>query len=733
MSKLRVTDEINEALRYYDASLFDVVPALERDLERARRRALGRRRRRHPRRADGVVDRRRPRRQPVRHRRRAAHRRRSRAVARPRSTTTSAELRRLSRRLSMSARLVTPTAELLALADASRRRVAVPRRRAVPPGAARHVRPALRAGRRAPRRRRRRRADGAAAAGPAAAVRAASTSSSPTSTLVADVAALATARRRSPTPWSSPSAAPSSRSALHLCGLDMRQNAAVHERRRRRAAARSPASAPTTSPSTRPARLAVLRAELSLAAPPAQPVRHVRRAHDRASSTCSTRRPTAVARLGADAIPHYVISGADVGQRRARGRRAAPRGRARAARPSRRRARSTSCRCSRRSTTSTAATRCSPRCSTTRATHARRRPRRPPGGDDRLLRLEQGRRLPGRQLGAVGGPGPPRRRGPVPRRAPAAVPRSRRHRRARRRSGVRGDPRPAAGSVDGQLRITEQGEMVAAKYASRRRPGATSRSSSPPRSRRRPASTGTSAATTGPFDRRRWRRSPTPPSRPTARSSTTSRRFVEFFARDHADPARSPRSTSAAARRRGPAPGRIQDLRAIPWVFGWTQCRLMLPGWYGSGAAFEALAGADAERRRRCCGGCTSAGRSSARVIGNMGMVLAKADIGIGAMYADALVADDVLRRRILERIVAEHAPHVDVARPDHRLGRPARRQPDAGPQHPQPLPVPRPAARDAGRAAAPPPRRRPRRARRARHPAHAQRHRHRPAQQRLS
>jgi phosphoenolpyruvate carboxylase len=42
-------------------------------------------------------------------------------------------------------------------------------------------------------------------------------------------------------------------------------------------------------------------------------------------------------------------------------------------------------------------------------------------------------------------------------------------------------------------------------------------------------------------------------------------------------------------------------------------------------------------------------------VIGNMGMVLAKADIGIGAMYADALVTDDVLRHRIMERVVAEH------------------------------------------------------------------------------
>src|SRR5207342_2757662 len=33
---------------------------------------------------------------------------------------------------------------------------------------------------------------------------------------------------------------------------------------------------------------------------------------------------------------------------------------------------------------------------------------------------------------------------------------------------------------------------------------------------------------------------------------------------------------------------RLEDLRAIPWVFSWSQCRLMLPGWYGFGSAIEA-------------------------------------------------------------------------------------------------------------------------------------------------
>src|SRR5205823_7746835 len=36
------------------------------------------------------------------------------------------------------------------------------------------------------------------------------------------------------------------------------------------------------------------------------------------------------------------------------------------------------------------------------------------------------------------------------------------------------------------------------------------------------------------------------------------------------------------------ASNRIEDLRAIPWVFSWAQCRLMLPGWYGFGSAVDA-------------------------------------------------------------------------------------------------------------------------------------------------
>ncbi len=98
---------------------------------------------------------------------------------------------------------------------------------------------------------------------------------------------------------------------------------------------------------------------------------------------------------------------------------------------------------------------------------------------------------------------------------------------------------------------------------------------------------------------------------------------------------------------------RIEDLRAIPWVFSWSQCRVMLPGWYGVGSALDAWAREDHERiallqdmHRRW--------PFFASVFSNMGMVLAKTDLGIAARYAD-LVTDPVLRTEVFGRIVHEH------------------------------------------------------------------------------
>jgi phosphoenolpyruvate carboxylase len=79
------------------------------------------------------------------------------------------------------------------------------------------------------------------------------------------------------------------------------------------------------------------------------------------------------------------------------------------------------------------------------------------------------------------------------------------------------------------------------------------------------------------------------------------------------------------------ASGRIEDLRAIPWVFSWAQCRLMLPGWYGFGSAIGAWLAA------RQTGGMAMLQRMYREwpffemLLSNMDMVLAKSDIAIAS------------------------------------------------------------------------------------------------------
>jgi len=99
---------------------------------------------------------------------------------------------------------------------------------------------------------------------------------------------------------------------------------------------------------------------------------------------------------------------------------------------------------------------------------------------------------------------------------------------------------------------------------------------------------------------------------------------------------------------------RIEDLRAIPWVFSWAQCRLMLPGWYGFGTAVDGYLQANSD-------GLTTLRRMVKSwpffqsLLSNMDMVLAKTDLAIASRYAE-LVADAELRERIFSRIKAEWA-----------------------------------------------------------------------------
>jgi phosphoenolpyruvate carboxylase len=88
----------------------------------------------------------------------------------------------------------------------------------------------------------------------------------------------------------------------------------------------------------------------------------------------------------------------------------------------------------------------------------------------------------------------------------------------------------------------------------------------------------------------------------------------------------------------------IEDLRAIPWVFSWAQARIMLPGWYGVGAALESFE--DKGLLREMAEGWPL----FASALANMEMVLAKSDMGVAAHYA-ALVEDAGLRDAIFGSI----------------------------------------------------------------------------------
>lgn len=95
---------------------------------------------------------------------------------------------------------------------------------------------------------------------------------------------------------------------------------------------------------------------------------------------------------------------------------------------------------------------------------------------------------------------------------------------------------------------------------------------------------------------------------------------------------------------------RIEDLRAIPWVFSWTQARVLLPGWYGLGSALEA--GVD-HYGLDYLQGMEKDWPYFAAVLSNAEMALAKADMRVAAQYI-ALVEPPELRERIWAMITSE-------------------------------------------------------------------------------
>ncbi len=97
--------------------------------------------------------------------------------------------------------------------------------------------------------------------------------------------------------------------------------------------------------------------------------------------------------------------------------------------------------------------------------------------------------------------------------------------------------------------------------------------------------------------------------------------------------------------------GRLEDLRAIPWVFAWTQCRVVLPAWYGLGSALHDWAGGDAAR----WDALASAYRDwpfFRTLVDNAQLSLRKADMLIAEVYAALAAPED--RALVFPRLRAE-------------------------------------------------------------------------------
>ena len=103
---------------------------------------------------------------------------------------------------------------------------------------------------------------------------------------------------------------------------------------------------------------------------------------------------------------------------------------------------------------------------------------------------------------------------------------------------------------------------------------------------------------------------------------------------------------------------KIEDLRAIPWGFSWGQCRLTLPGWYGFGSAVHAFlhemqSPAESKKQLALLQKMVKDWPFFRTLLSNIDMVLAKSDLALASRYAE-LVTDAALRKKIFNRIETE-------------------------------------------------------------------------------
>ncbi|HTJ96580.1 MAG TPA: phosphoenolpyruvate carboxylase, partial [Rhodocyclaceae bacterium] len=104
----------------------------------------------------------------------------------------------------------------------------------------------------------------------------------------------------------------------------------------------------------------------------------------------------------------------------------------------------------------------------------------------------------------------------------------------------------------------------------------------------------------------------------------------------------------------------IEDLRAIPWVFSWSQCRLMLPGWFGFGSAINAWRTKHGDKGMKLLAEMYQEWGFFRTLLSNMDMVLSKSDIAIAELYSE-MVKDDALRTAIFPRLKGEWQTCIDA------------------------------------------------------------------------
>jgi len=205
------------------------------------------------------------------------------------------------------------------------------------------------------------------------------------------------------------------------------------------------------------------------------------------------------------------------------------------------------------------------------------------------------------------------------------------------------------GSVAGQIRITEQGEVIASKY------------SDPDIGRRNLETLVAATFEATLLEPARMERAEYPEVMQEMSATAFSAYrslvyetpgFVQFFrtATPITEIADLHVGSRPASRKKT---DRIEDLRAIPWVFSWSLSRMMLPGWYGFGAAVEALAARKGDSGLDLLREMYRDWPFFRTLLSNMDMLLAKSDISIASRYAE-LVTDAELRERIFSRILDE-------------------------------------------------------------------------------